>query len=245
MRSSRPIGAIAGLLILGSFAAAAPAEQTPIEQTPIEQTPVEQRNLELYQRLIDAENTGDYDAMERLFSPGFQSVVNGKPAEGRGPAVDVEVIRGTREAFPDYTATVDHLLADGDHLAAGWRIAGTHTRPHPQIPLPPTNRPVEFSGCTILEIRDGQVVGALNYIDASAIMSQLGVTGVIGMVAYLVGGVIAVLLAGAVLLTYRRIARSRSEGSARLILGLALGAIATIAFLALSIGVRDILNAAS
>jgi len=37
--------------------------------------------------------------------------------------------------------------------------------------------------------------------------------------------------------------RSKSEGSTRLILGLAL-AIATVAFLALSIGVRDILNAA-
>jgi len=234
VRSSRPIGVIAGLLILGSLAAAALAEQTPTEQ----------RNLELYQRLIDAENTGDYDEMDRLFSPEFQSVVNGQPAEGKGPAVEAEVIRATREAFPDYVASVDRLVADGDHLAAGWRIAGTHTGRHPQIPLPPTNRPVSFSGCTILEIQDGQIIGALNYIDASAIMSQLGVTGVIGMVAYLVGGVIAVLLAAVALLTYRRIAPSRSEGSARRILGLALGAVATVAFLALSIGLRDILNAA-
>lgn len=234
MRSIRPIGAIAGLLILGSLAATARAEQTPTEQ----------RNMELYQRLIDAENTGDYDQMDRLFSSEFQSVVNGRPAEGKGPSVEVEVIRATREAFPDYVASVDRLVADGDHLAAGWRIAGTHTGRHPQIPLPPTNRPVSFSGCTILEIQDGQVIGALNYIDASAIMSQLGVTGVIGMVAYLVGGVIAVLLTAVALLTYRRIARSRSEGSARLVLGLALGAIATVAFLALSIGLRDVLNAA-
>jgi predicted ester cyclase len=234
VRSSQPIGAIAGLLVLGSLAAAALAEQTPTEQ----------RNLELYQRLIDAENTGDYDQMDRLFSPDLQSVVNGQPGEGQGPAVEAEVIRATREAFPDYVASVDRLIADGDHLAAGWRIAGTHTGRHPQIPLPPTNRPVSFSGCTILEIQDGQIIGALNYIDASAIMSQLGVTGVIGMVAYLVGGVIAVLLAAVALLTYRRIARSRSEGSARLGLGLALGAVATVAFLALSIGARDILNAA-
>jgi hypothetical protein len=156
----------------------------------------------------------------------------------------VEVIRATREAFPDYVASIDRIVADGDHLAAGWRIAGTHTGRHPQIPLPPTNRPVSFSGCTILEIEDGQVRGALNYIDASTIMSQLGVTGVIGMFSYVVGGVIALLLAGAALLAYRRIAGWKSEGSARLILGLALGAIATVAFLALSIGLRDILDAA-
>ena len=234
MRSSQPIGAISALLILGSLAVSSAAEPTPTEQ----------RNLELYQRLIEAENTGDYDEMGRLFSPEFQSVVNGQPAEGKGPAVEVEVIRATREAFPDYLASVDRLVADGDHLAAGCRIAGTHTGRHPQIPLPPTNRPVSFSGCTILEIRDGQVIGAQNYIDASAIMSQLGVTGVIGMVAYLVGGVIAVLLASVAVLTYRRIARSKSEGSAKLILGLALGAIASLAFLALSIGLRDMLNAA-
>jgi predicted ester cyclase len=234
VRSSQPIGAIAGLLILGSLASAAWAEQTSTEQ----------RNLELYQRLIDAENTGDYDQMGSLFSPDFESVVNGRPAEGKGPSVEVEVIRATREAFPDYVASIDRVVADGDHLAAGWRIAGTHTGRHQQIPLPPTNLPVDFSGCTILEIEDGQIIGALNYIDASTIMSQLGVTGVIGMFSYVVGGAIAVLLAGAALLAYRRIAGSKSEGAARLILGLALGAIATVAFLALSIGLRNILNAA-
>jgi len=235
VRSSQPIGAIVGLLILVSPASLARAERTPTEQ----------QNLELYQRLIEAENTGDYDELGRIFSPHFENTVNGRPAKSKGPAAEVAVIRATREAFPDYVASIDRLVADGNHLAAGWRITGTHTGRHPQIPLPPTHRPVSFSGCAILEIEDGQVIRALNYIDASTIMSQLGVTGAIGMFAYVIGGVIAVLLAGAALLAYRRIAGSRSPGAARLIVGLALGAIATVAFLALSIGLRNILNAAS
>lgn len=95
----------------------------------------------------------------------------------------------------------------------------------------------------MLEIKDGEIIRARSYMDASTIMRQLGVTGVIGMIAYILGGVIAVLLAGAALMVYRRVAGSKSQASARMILGLALGTIATVTFLALSLGLREILDA--
>jgi steroid delta-isomerase-like uncharacterized protein len=207
-------------------------------------TPAEQRNLELYQQLIAAENAGDYEQMQRLFSPEFESVVNGRPAEGKGADVEVENLRATRAAFPDYVASVDRLVAQGDTVAAGWRIRGTHTGTHPQIPLPPTDRAVDFTGCTFLEIEGGRIVRGLNYIDVSTVMAQLGVPGVVGMLTYLVGGVVGVLLAGAALFAYRRLIRSERLGRAKLLLGLTLGAITLVAFLALSFRLRDILDAA-
>jgi predicted ester cyclase len=220
------------LLVLVSSAPLARADRTPTER----------RNLELYQRLIAAENSGDFDALGGLFSPEFRSVVNGRPVEGQGPSIEVETLRATRQAFRDYVATVDHVLADGDHLAAGWRVTGIHGGRHPQIPLPPTDRPVDFSGCTMLEIEEGRIVRALNYIDVSAVMRQLGVTGLIGMLAYLAGGVIALVLAGVAVLAHRLVARSLPGGRGRLMLGLALGAAAAVAFLALSFRLREILE---
>ena len=65
----------------------------------------------------------------------------------------------------------------------------------------------------------------------------------IGMLAYLVGGLIAVVLAGVAFPANRLIARSLPAASARLMLGLALGAIAAVAFLALSFRLREILDA--
>ena len=234
MHSSQSTTAIAALLLLLAPASSALAQSTPTEQ----------RNLELYRQLIAAENAGDYDQLQGLFSPEFQSVVNGRPAEGKGAAVEVETLRATREAFPDYVASVDRVVARGDTVAAGWRIRGTHSGRHPQIALPPTNRAVDFTGCTFLEIQGGKIVSGLNYIDLSTVMAQLGVPGVVGMLTYLLGGAVGVLLAGAALFAYRRMIRSERLGRAKLLLGLTLGAVTLVAFLALSFRLRDILDAA-
>ena len=92
MHSTRSTAAMAVLLFLLALASAALAQPTPAEQ----------QNLELYQRLIAAENAGDYDQLRGLFSPEFESVVNGRPAEGKGAAVEVlptpEAVRAWNDA---------------------------------------------------------------------------------------------------------------------------------------------------
>src|SRR3712207_517354 len=76
------------------------------------------------------------------------------------PGMGVEdlknVIRTTREAFPDLTLAVQETVTEGDRIAYRWEIAGTHGAEYRGVA--PTGRRVTVSGITMLLLRDGKVV---------------------------------------------------------------------------------------
>ena len=78
-----------------------------------------------------------------------------------------------RAAFPDITYTVEDLIAEGDKVVARWNAQGTHTGEF--MGIPPTNKPVRFSGIEIIRVVDGQAVEEWEELDRLGLMTQLGV----------------------------------------------------------------------
>lgn len=136
----------------------------------------EQHLIELGNRLEEAFNAGDWDAYA---APLTDDTLYASPRlNARGRAEIIQFVRGVRETFPDMRATATNILVCGNTLVREITWEGTHGGPlkTPQGTVPPTNRPIKFSGVILLEASNaGEVLAVREYYDRAAVMAQMGI----------------------------------------------------------------------
>jgi len=112
-------------------------------------------------------------AMEGVVAPGFTYSVNDMPAPA-GVTL-VQRIAGLREAFPDYTMTVEDFAASGSTIAARYRVRGTHRGEFrlAGMAIPPTGKPIDYTGATFLEVQDGLITRETAVANLQMILEQL------------------------------------------------------------------------
>jgi len=76
-------------------------------------------------------------------------------------------------AFPDFTMTVDKMVADDTAAVVQWHAAGTFTG-GPFQGIAPTGRRVEVRGVDVMEIADGLVQHNTIYYDGATFARQIG-----------------------------------------------------------------------
>ena len=94
----------------------------------------------------------------------------------RGPEAYRQDYERWRTAFPDGTIEITNVIAEGDWVVVEFVNSGTNTGPL-QTPIgdfPPTNRRVEVSYCSVMQIKNGKVISGRDYYDVSTILRQLG-----------------------------------------------------------------------
>ncbi len=120
-------------------------------------------------------NKGRADAIDEMFAEdGLAhglSDESGQPL--RGPAAFREFHKKFRESFPDIVVTVEDTVTEGDKTAARCSVRGKHTGA--SLGFEATNKPVEFTGMTIVRVRDGKIVEAWNNFDFLTMFKQLEV----------------------------------------------------------------------
>jgi steroid delta-isomerase-like uncharacterized protein len=117
-------------------------------------------------------NQGREATIDRLLAA--DGVAHGLPGGDLvGPANFRTLYRAFRDAIPDIHVSVDKTITEGDHVAVLCRVTGTHTGQG--LGLPPTGRPVEFTGMVIARVVDGQLREGWNCFDFLAMYQQLGV----------------------------------------------------------------------
>ncbi len=58
-------------------------------------------------------------------------------------------------AFPDWSITIDDLIAEGDQVVARWHAQGTHIGK--AWGIEPSGKHLEMAGITIVRVRDGKI----------------------------------------------------------------------------------------
>jgi len=129
------------------------------------------QNIAAQQRMGEAINAGNLDALDEVMSP---DVVDHDPAPDQpaGTQGFKEFFTTMRTAFPDLHVDVEHLVADDENVAFAYRITGTHEGEFQGIA--PTGQRVDARGVQISRFVDGRITERWGSSDEAGIIKQLG-----------------------------------------------------------------------
>lgn len=121
---------------------------------------------------FDAVAKHDADALAELTTPAtvddFVAV-----GEFRGSEAIRRFFSDTFAAFPDFTMTVDRIVAEAGTAVVQWHASGTFDGA-PFQGIEPTGKPVELRGVDVMEIADGRIQRNTIYYDGAAFARQVG-----------------------------------------------------------------------
>ena len=118
-------------------------------------------------------NQGRVGAIDELLSPeavGFGLAETG--TEIRGPESLKPFVRNLRDAFPDMHIDLEDMVAEGDKVAIRFRVTGTHRGSG--LAFLPTQRSIDITGMTIIQIANGKLLHGWNNWDQLGMLQQLG-----------------------------------------------------------------------
>lgn len=133
-----------------------------------------EQNLATQERLGEAVNSGNLDALTEVFAP---NVVDHDPApdQGSGPEGFQKFFKGMASAFPDAHIELETLVADEDNVAIAYTLTGTHQGAF--MGIEPTGKKIQARGVQIARFENGLIVERWGSSDELGILQQLGVTG--------------------------------------------------------------------
>lgn len=128
-------------------------------------------NKTLVHRVIAAFNSGDVASTAQWFTDdirytiGNYPVINGRDELGT-------FLREIRESFPDFTFTIEEIVAESDSVAFRFVATGTHRGALQGIL--PTNKPFRMNGISIARVTDGKISELWESLDQLGQLQQLG-----------------------------------------------------------------------
>ncbi len=120
---------------------------------------------------------GNPAVCDEIFQPQFifrslQHVTLNAGAEST-PQSEKEAYAWLRATWGDWHLAIDEMIAEADRVMVRWTFTGTQVGEY--FGLPPTNRPVSYSGINIFRIVDGRIAEIEDLYDRLWLWQQLGV----------------------------------------------------------------------
>ena len=135
-----------------------------------ESTQIE-KNKVIYRRFIqEIFNEGRLDKLTELVSPDYvlRAAPPGTPS---GQEAIKQIVTMFRTAFPDLKITIEHLIGEGDTLAARSVTEGTHQGTI--FGIHATGKAIKMPGLTMVRIANGKLQESWVRNDVLGLMNQL------------------------------------------------------------------------
>ena len=132
----------------------------------------EEQNKQVVRQYIEAFNRQDTERLGQLVSSTNQSF------EFSGMHSFMDWNRTQQffavfwTAFPDLSAKIEEIVAEGDKVAI--RVINTGTHKGDFQGIPPTGKEVSFEGRDFITLRDGKIVEQQAGVDMMELMQQIG-----------------------------------------------------------------------
>jgi steroid delta-isomerase-like uncharacterized protein len=131
-----------------------------------------EENKAIVRRIVqEIWNGGNLDLADELITPDYVDNVAGSGSPV-GPEGFKDAVSGVRDAFPDFTITINDMISEGDKVALVWTFIGTHKGE--LMGIAPTEKLIEFDGIYLYRFKDGKLVERSGKRDMFKLMSQLG-----------------------------------------------------------------------
>ena len=130
------------------------------------------RNIDIVNRYNDRVwKEGELDAVDELLAEDWE---HGSPPPGMPPTREgLKQFAGMmHQAIPDLSMTVNDTVAEGDKVVQRWTAKGTHRGEF--FGVSATGNPVEFSGISIYQLRDGKIVRDWTIPNMLPLLEQIG-----------------------------------------------------------------------
>ena len=128
----------------------------------------EQNKAIVRQMVEEIFNRGNLSRLDEFVAPDFVE------HEELPPGMDAKQMTiMLRSAFPDFKATIDDIVAEGDKVVI--RQTWTGTQKGEWMGIPPTGKSVSFGVIDIIRIAGGKFVEHWGQMDSMGMMQQLGI----------------------------------------------------------------------
>ncbi|MGH9984177.1 MAG: ester cyclase [Nitrososphaeraceae archaeon] len=135
-----------------------------------EASSLEERNKTLIKSFIDEIfNEHNLLSVEKYLGKGS---VEGSPQAGKGGEGFKQFLTDFLNAFPDWRAKIEHIVAENDLVVVFLNGTGTHKGEF-QGTLP-TNKPVNIRSADLYKIENGLITGHWDIVDQLNLLTQLG-----------------------------------------------------------------------
>jgi len=128
-------------------------------------------NRDIVRRFVDEViSRGELDRLDQLLTADYAYHAPGM--EVRGPDAMKHVFGALRGGFPDWSETIEELVAEGDRVV--FRVTGRGTHRGEFMGIPPTGREVSVAGVDIVRLTGDRIAEHWAVFDQFGMLQQLG-----------------------------------------------------------------------